>query len=166
MGLAINAYRQLRLVDAKYDEETGDFISPTGEILRGVIGLYPNSDFPNHTHLTETSRIHKDNGEPNSIRVGSYSYYYYWRVAIATLFGNNVGDRSWLNIENAPFNELLNFSDCEGVITGGYLNKIQQDFNVYFELAEEKLPTHYFETYCEIKEMFDFAAPNGVIIFC
>lgn len=172
MGLDLIAFKELKLIEGVIrDEKSGDWVnSTTGEIIEDCLTLYPNPHFPNHTHLKKASCRVREPKDNVSCCVGSYGYYGLWRRAIATMFGNQVDNPEnfecpFKDVEGAPFNELLNFSGCEGLISDAYLNKIQQDFSNYIELAREQLNDYDFDTYLRVKELFDFAAPNGVVMF-
>ena len=69
---------------------------------------------------------------------------------------------------NAPFVELINFSDCEGFIGPVASAKLAKDFAAFRDRAQSADSTHGaydFERYCKWQEAFEFAADNGCVQF-
>jgi len=170
MGLDITAYQHAGLLegnhkatDACWDLEEG---SP---------------DYHEHLYLangSEESReglkpLARPSGQSFDFRAGSYSSYNEWRSALCrAILG--ISDRElWedtLKYRGRPFYELINFSDCEGVIGFIAARKLYQDF-----VAHEKKFTDYvggledsewFVTkYQDWKRAFDLAKEDGIVVF-
>ena len=168
MGLDLSAYREAKIIKEVYYDIGSDCWRNSNDytVVEYTEEIRANPHFPMRApSIIDRALIEFLPNNGISCYVGSYSSYSSWRYEIAKLFNNHTKEMYWLDVKNAPFNELLNFSDCEGLIMGDYLNKIQQDFSKYFTLAESSLSSYDFEQYCKIKEIFDFAAPNGMVEF-
>lgn len=96
-----------------------------------------------------------------NMRAGSYGGYNSWRSTLRQL-------SSQLPIDNNgyyPFYELINYSDCEGVIGTMCSTKLAKDFNDYEEQACLYLEGYNLSKYYEWKKMFELASNNGAVKF-
>ena len=78
------------------------------------------------------------NGETLSFRAGSYSGYNEWRSTLCLLVLGVPASAVFAdpgNYEGRPFYELINFSDCEGVIGPKTCAKLARDFAAHRALA-------------------------------
>ena len=67
--------------------------------------------------------------EQHEFRAGSYSGYNYWRDWLAGISGWGDAEQCWNSDKTeGPFYELINFSDCEGVIGPKVAAKLARDF--------------------------------------
>lgn len=178
MGLDIGYYSNVCLSD-KDDENYDDYAAITYnatcfEYQLGSLKINQRYD------LTEKS-------EYDSFRAGSYSGYNWWREQLSIMAGYESANEVWENNnlntrylklneingeENVfgPFVELINFSDCEGVIGPEISKKLYKDFVDFDEKAKEykmdKDYENYFYTkYCEWKEAFRVASDGGLVHF-
>ena len=109
-------------------------------------------------------------------RAGSYSGYNNWRDELARLAGYPVAKYAELGLERenhaagawaaegGPFWELINFSDCEGVLGTEVCKKLLADFIEYDEKAKSFDP-YFYERYKEWTEGMKYAADNGFFNF-
>lgn len=67
--------------------------------------------------------------------------------------------------EAGPFWELINFSDCEGIIGPVVSAKLARDFQEYQEKANSQLTDYDLERYNSWRQAFELAAENGVVRF-
>lgn len=89
-----------------------------------------------------------DETDCDSFRAGSYGGYNGWRRNLAIMAGYNSDSEVWYDWENElervkitgdkmkPFYELINFSDCEGVICSEISKKLYDDFLAFDEKAK------------------------------
>ena len=117
---------------------------------------------------------------------GSYSGYNQWRNQLAVVAGYESAEKVWedcnlpasFNIRlfklkeidgqeierMKPFYELINFSDCEGLIGPEICKKLYQDF-VDFEDKAKEQDEYFYERYTNWKEAFRVASDNGLVAF-
>jgi hypothetical protein len=84
-------------------------------------------------------------GDYHGFRAGSYGSYSRWRRDLAKMTGIDDIEKFWdeAYIDNGacvlrhPFGELLNFSDCEGVIAGEPVRKLAAGFGDWAIKAEQ-----------------------------
>jgi hypothetical protein len=116
-------------------------------------------------------------------RAGSYAGYGVWRKMLCQAVHGVEPDVLWENQQEwvgKPFFELINFSDCEGVITGEVCTKLAVDFSAYAEEMRQahrrgtwdELSIHpnwagiFWEKYQHWMEAFEIASPRGAVHFC
>ncbi len=176
MGLDISAYRQLRKVDCVFDAD-GEPIDPVSrEPIDYAMRAYVNNDFPGREEGIEDRAIYVSEHEGHSFRAGSYGWYNRWRDELAQLAGYQQGsyeqyDRNWDSYAATvwqgaigPFSELINFSDCEGVIGPVVSAKLAKDFAAFDERAAA-VGGQFYEKYQEWRKAFDMAADGGAVSF-
>ena len=170
MGLDITAYQHAGLLegnheptDACWDLEAGD------------------PKYHEHLYLANGSEESKEGlrplarpyGQNFGFRAGSYSGYNEWRgVLCKAILG--VSDRElWadeLKYRGRPFYELINFSDCEGVIGFIAARKLYRDFVEHEQEFADYIggleDGEYFMTkYQDWKQAFDLVKEDGVVVF-
>lgn len=176
MGLDITAYRSINRLDAVYDED-GEPIDPTTrEPLDYAFKAYINSDFPgradelvNHAVYNAEDSVH--------LHAGSYGGYNAWREWLAQMAGYALGKYEqyggiresycvpcW-NGATGPFSELINFSDCEGVIGCAVSTKLAADFAEFQAKADASDKDLFRAKYAEWRSAFELAANNGAVQF-
>ena len=139
MGLDIHVYTNIRRVDPEEekailaDECPGDEAYTKGYRLPWI-----NPDFPGREEGVEAVPYASDGAW--HFRAGSYSGHFQFRQDLCTLLGH--GDfRAWINKQSTdthgPFEELINFSDCEGAIGPVVSKKLAKDFVDWEERAKE-----------------------------
>lgn len=93
--------------------------------------------------------------------IGSYHYYGEWRTWLSQTFPS-------------AFEELVDFSDCDGSLGPDAVHSLYVDFEEWNEqvrdIAERTIPdaddaTSYIETYRQFRRCFLLADPDGVVEF-
>ncbi len=145
--------------------------------------FYVNPDFPEHGAEFEVSNgeveyIKSDEAEEFNFRVGSYSTYNKIRNLICLAIHGVKVENAWDNpgkYSTMALWDLLNFSDCEGVIDSvtsesiltdlkenreKFVNYIKQDTDIGDMDTE-----HYIDSYNSFIKCFELGADSGVVIF-
>lgn len=165
MGLDINAYSQLKKVDSVFDS----YGKPINPVTRQSLGsnyvqFWVNFEFPGRNNDIEDRAVYAFKGKYR-FRAGSYGSYNQWRATLASMAGYKPVEAWDGQCEEKAFVELVNFSDCEGVIGAKTSKKLAQDFAAHDDQA--KLENEYFyQTYCNFRKAFDMAANGGAVKFC
>lgn len=176
MGLDIAIYQNLKM--AKGNEAFDD----KGELKwdENWVQFYVNPDFPGRANEIEDGKAYK--GEyVNRFRAGSYGGYGVWRNTLAQLAGypefeyddefTNSKRKShaaygWYHPdEKLPFIELINFTDCEGVIGAEICAKLAKDFAEFQEKADQHKDDYFTKKYGAWRRAFEAASKNGVVEF-
>jgi hypothetical protein len=174
VGLDIIYYNSFTEAEIKCNGNVEDYIEEHYDDLYelGFRSLYRNSfgtadDVPDHVVIS---------GESQHFRAGSYSGYNWWRNKLAEVIHGVSAEKIWKNLElynNAPFFELLHFSDCEGVIGPAVSAKLAKDFRDHKDLihSEKNSNIHEYDeyftsTYDNFMEAFETAAEGGFVKFC
>ena len=175
MGLDITAHRGLRKAapGEGIDPQYGD-----ADYTNGWHKMYVNDDFPAQADDIEHDAIyHAD--DSFGFRAGSYSGYNEWREMLARLVGypeaphpspRRAGEMSnaasvWNDPKPGPFVELINFSDCEGVIGPRTSAKLAKDFAAYQAKADAHPDDYFRAKYADWRKAFEMAADNGAVYF-
>jgi hypothetical protein len=96
----------------------------------------------------------------------SYSGYGRHRRTLAELISQNIEDIWAEEFTTCPFYELINFSDCEGIIGSVVSAKLAKDFAEYQYRADAHQDAYFREFYNEMRKAFEAAANNnGVVVF-
>lgn len=168
MGLDITAFRGLRVVrERPKDDETG--------YEEGLVTFYPNPDF-----MGREGEIQKNSWYSSEdsfhFRAGSYGGYNQWREQLAKMAGypptehegysgkETLCSAACWNGATGPFSELINFSDCEGVIGADVSKKLAKDF-AQFQTRAAALDPYFMEMYAMWKKAFEMAADGGAVNF-
>lgn len=132
------------------------------------VSLYAG-DFPISEKGLEVGRCYAVSGEALGWRAGSYSGYGEWRNWLSeTMLGVEApvvwNDEAW---QDAPFYELIHYSDCEGLIGPEVCAKLAADFdNNRDKLPERSLPwLWYLDLYEQWSQGFHLAANHGCVVF-
>jgi hypothetical protein len=174
MGLDITAYRNATKVDLSPDEIDGDGYAKDWDNVTTVrdyrIRMH-DDDFPGRSE--GVSDGHFRFAEKIGFRAGSYSGYGQWRDWLARLAGYEpvhsgegkhvpYANGAW-QAESGPFWELINFSDCEGIIGPVVAKKLASDFAQY----ADKIGNAGWEPerYRLWQTAFEMAADNGFVEF-
>lgn len=98
---------------------------------------------------------------------GSYGA---WRHELAQIAGFQSAHDLWTDVDlNAPFVELINFSDCEGSLGAAVCAKLAKDFEQFKEQATPKWADNPWshEVYGNFHKAFKQAGErNGLVQFC
>lgn len=177
MGLDIMYHSNMRLaepgegIDPQYPEE------PDHDL--GFFRVYVSDEFADVADdLVDNAVYHSE--ESNAFHAGSYSGYNNWREWLAEVAGyqksphpgvhrrNELSSAAtvWSDPKPGPFVELINFSDCDGVIGPRTSAKLAKDFADFQEKADSYGNEYYREKYAEWRKAFETAAQGGCVIFC
>ena len=164
MGLDIIAYSKLKkneYLSAMSDEEKEELdincliMSP---VLTEIDKVFPGRVEP----LKYNGDVY-DCENYEYIDIGSYSTYGWFRRALETFSK----DYDW-------FNELIDFSDCEGVIGSAVSEKLYEDFSSNAESFEQWVYQKYsvvegellLQMYYKFESAFEIAKDGGAVKFC
>jgi hypothetical protein len=105
-------------------------------------------------------------GEKFDFRAGSYGGYNHWRDQLCVMTHGVPAQTLWDKPANYPaFSELINFSDCEGLIGPKTSGKLLHDFEAHLDKAERMDPPYFLASYLEWVDAFRLAANGGAIKF-
>jgi hypothetical protein len=172
MGLEITAYRKLTPANGNeaFDE--------TGELKyeENFTQFYKNPDFPGRADDIQNRRAYRAEDRVR-FYAGSYGYYNRWRDQLAELAGypQSTLMRNGQEIQShalacwegseGPFSELINFSDCEGVIGAAVSAKLAKDFADFQEKANAHQDEGFRSLYAEWRKAFEMASDGGAVKF-
>lgn len=175
MGLDITAYANITIAgpdDAPFDE--------TGEVRYddGWEQFFVNYDFPAQADDIKNGHAYRYQDD-KCFHAGSYFGYGQWRNKLAELAGYPESEDSsnqfkhsayvWEHPElleqKSPFVELINFTDCDGIIGPKTSAKLAQDFDNYMDKASQVNDEWFFCLYKQWANAFHFAANNGAVKF-
>jgi len=176
MGLDITAYRKLTKLDVLFNED-GEPVDPaTREPIENYFKVNSNPDFPGREEgLIDRAAYSYE--EVDSVFSRSYGGYGRWREVLAKLAGYPAtayvrhGQTDMLHAAacwegaTGPFSELINFSDCEGVIGPVVSAKLAKDFAEFDERAKAITDDYFYEGYCEMRRGAEMAADGGALSF-
>jgi hypothetical protein len=172
MGLDITAYRNIRKLDCAVDEDGEPVSAPD---CRHTV-LHINPSFPGRADEIEDGGVYAYDSMLD-FRAGSYGGYNNWRDKLAALAGYPEGEyESYGSMHKShcascwegaagPFAELINFSDCEGVIGTAVAAKLHDDFNAYAEKAAAHEDPWFYDRYENWRQAFAMAADGGAVCF-
>ena len=178
MGLDIGAMRGLKPAPENWKIDEDWVIDETGEC--------PGIDYyvvRTHPTFSEQADELKDRtiyvfDEYVSHYLGSYGAYNSWRKTLCRLAIGVDDIELWKNSEqyaDMPFFELINFSDCSGVIGTKTCAKLFNDFanfkneaistieEVFHRHGEDK--KHWLHKYDELMSAFKIGSDNGCVDF-
>ena len=182
MGLDITAYRRVTKLDVVFDEDGEPIDKDTLEYADYDVRVYANPDFHGREEGVEDRAAYSAE-DSMGFRAGSYSGYNGWREELAKMagypkspvdrgFGDSVAMHSggaWA-ADSGPFWELINFSDCEGVIGPAVSAKLAKDFAEWDESAKRHDEANslngvlYGRFQC-FRQAFEMAADGGLVNF-
>lgn len=181
MGLDITAYRGL--TEAKGNEAFDD----EGEVRYedGWFRVFVDNAFPGRADDLKDRHAYKA-AESFGFYAGSYGGYSRWREELAELAGypmaaviesGDVLDMAYRKhhphaaaawnegAESLPFYELVNFTDCDGVLGTACCKKLSADFVAFQAKAEAHPDLHFRQLYTEWQTAFALASDNGCVVF-
>lgn len=164
MGLDIIAYSRLKkneYLSNKKDEDK-DYIDGNYLIMSPRLTEIEEA-FPGRAEPLKYNGDVYDCENYEYINIGSYSTYGWFRRALETFSE----DYDW-------FNELIDFSDCEGVIGSVVSEKLYEDFSSNAESFEQWVYQKYsifdgewlLQMYYKFKSAFEIAKDGGAVEFC
>lgn len=162
MGLDITAYSQLkdtgRPFDWAVDEENALISNNHPDFAERCVEFTPGNAFEYKVSYRA--------------RIGAYSYYGAWREKLAELAGyppvvgrpRPYSEGAWAATEG-PFWELINFTDCDGVLGTAVCQKLAEDFDAYEVSARRLGDEDFLYTYLQFKAAVEFASDGGAVVF-
>jgi len=177
MGLNISAYSNLKKIDCVFNADQEPINPKTRKRISGnYFMVYANEIFPNRERPLIDKGIYRYD-RFISFHAGSYSGYSRWREQLAEMsgwesskfeqYGTMVDSfqATACNAESGPFQELLCFSDCEGVIGTVASIKLANDFRE-FQIKANTFADDWFKVkYGEWRNCFELASKNGAVDF-
>jgi hypothetical protein len=172
MGLDIMAYRKLTPANGN------EAFYETGELKYedGWTQFYKNLDFPGRADDIQDCHAYKAE-DSEVFYAGGYGGYGRWRDQLAELAGypltkymqygqeqQSYAAACWEGAEG-PFSELINFSDCEGVIGAAVSAKLAKDFADHQAKADAHQDERFRSKYAEWRKAFEMAADGGAVRF-
>jgi hypothetical protein len=162
MGLDITAHKNL--IAPQDCEEVRD---AAGDLKwdAGWHEVCLNNSFPSRGDGLQDGQVYKSE-DSFGFRAGSYGGYNSWRDQLAKLAGYSNAQQCWATPEKSgPFYELINFSDCEGVIGPDTSKKLAEDFATFERMAGLHEDEWFRSKYQDWKKAFEFASENGCVDF-
>lgn len=181
MGLDISAFKRAKFVRALKPGEESDCEWPR------MTYLHVNSDFPQRADGMENGLYdvggdtrfgeEKDRGGAHQLhfRAGSYIGYSWWREALAKIALDATPKQIWDDPSaygGKPFVDLINFSDCEGIIGPNTCARLDADFKVHGASVRLRAPkilgedAEWFLKQFDLwSKAFDLAADTGAVKF-
>ena len=175
MGLDVSAYSQMKKIDCLFNAD-GEPVDP---VTRETIYDYVETDHAPH-HPGRVNEFEDGAcyayGDSDELSAGGYGRYNDWRNDLAKLAGYPLGQYKedgtmrdsycvacW-NGAPGPFSELINFSDCEGVIGTKVSRKLAADFAA-FQSAADNVGGCFAGKYAEWRRLFELASDAGCVRF-
>jgi hypothetical protein len=165
MGLDITAYENAELTDISVgdtDEHWDDW--PSNWDFKAWV---PSMAWKHKIKNFKENGLYK--AEVGDSLGYSYGSHYQFRVILCEIMYRTEDDwRSGKLDPKMPFHELIDFSDCEGVLDYEICEKLYQDFIKYADRAKdyfEAKPTRYEDYYEQWTNCFNVARKNGAISF-
>lgn len=182
MGLDVTAYRRVTKLDVIFDEDGESLDKSTLEYADHDVRVYANPDFPGREEGVEDGAAYSA-VEQMGFCAGSYIGYGAWREELAKLagypkspvdrgFGDSITMHSggaWA-ADGGPFWELINFSDCEGVIGSIVSAKLAKEFAEWDERAKQhdeacEMNGRLYGRFQLFRKAFEMAADGGLVRF-
>lgn len=165
MGLDISYAGRIKLAVEINDETEEPIIEKLYDDYECVIPqdliAYTEENFPGRTEGLKAGAYELDeDSESGGFRAGSYSGYNWWRSQLEEL-----------RPDEDAFIELIEFSDCEGVIGPIVSRKLAKDFQAHEEVICAKArilgdeSSYWIELYQKWKTAFETAADGGYVDF-
>lgn len=174
MGLDITAYRGLKKLDVLFNAH-GEPVDP---VTREPVDNYLWArvvDYPLQAVGLEDGAVYSY-ADAEHVFSRGYIGYGVWREALAKMTGYPAVYADFLTPKYqhaaacwqgamGPFCELINFSDCEGVIGPTVAAKLAKDFAEWDERAKSVDAPRFYEGYCAIRRGLEIAADGGAVRF-
>lgn len=167
MGLDITAYTKLTKLDGVLDAD--------GQPIMPYARLWVNNNFPGRDGGIDPDAVYGYD-DAHEFKAGGYIGYAAWRDKLAKLAGYPQHEfqngeishaaSAWVGkCDGMPFVELVNFSDCEGVIGTGVSAKLARDFAEFDDRAKATGDERFYGLYCKWRKAFEMAADGGAVCF-
>jgi len=174
MGLDIYAYSNImKQPEPEVQKVVGRLLSSEGEEILEV------SEVTDRCHdLEEGVYLDTSDTVQHHFRAGSYSGYNRFRNLLSKALLGVEASAVWedpASFEGRPGYEMIDFSDCEGVISSSVADKLRQDlmknrgiFKKYLDSIvryDENESKWELETYDNFIYAFELASENGVVVY-
>jgi hypothetical protein len=165
MGLDIDAYSNIKLLENVRLDEYGDPVDDAGELV-DYFRPCVNDHYSSHAEGIEDGALYGYE-EEFGFRAGNYDK---WRNSLAQLVGYVSAEYVWNNPGLVgPFVELIDFSGCDGVIGSSLSAKLAKDFADFNDRAKKTAAEYggdwFYSLYQKWQQAFELAAQNGAISF-
>lgn len=178
MGLDITAYSKLEFAKEFPNYDSAEEAFPwDGATVRFTYGAWAYDGFDRIAPLAKPEGdkvvVYVCKGEELKFRAGSYGGYSYWRNWLARV-ANGLDAQDVWNTRNLqrtrdlPFYELIDFSDCEGVIGTDAAKELAIDFAAFQDKVDALTgeDNEYNQTkYAQWRKACELAADGGAINF-
>ncbi len=163
MGLDIVAYRQLTPNPGAELDGDGYPVEWDTNVRLDERSKFTEEQFPGRSEGIPDAAVCTFS-ESFAFRAGSYGGYNEWRNELAKLAGFESAQDFWDNAtDDAPFFELINFSDCEGIIGPKASAELAKDFASH--TPHDAFAGWFAENYENWKTAFEMAADGGAVDF-
>lgn len=178
MGLDICAYSNImKQPEPEVQKVVGKLLAPLGEEILEV------SEVTDRCHdLEEGVYLDTFDTVQHHFRAGSYSGYNGFRDRLSKALLGVEASAVWedpASFEGRPGYEMIDFSDCEGVISSSVADKLHKDLVGNREVFEKHLIEEFdadndkpfdpisldMETYDDFIYAFKLASENGVVVY-
>ena len=169
MGLDVYGYKNIKLVGDEVFSETLDYNYPHFVVYK------TKGDEPKSAGIVDRATYTYE--DYHSFRAGSYGSYSRWRDELACMLGYEAVDIEflgelrksyaasvWNDPQPGPFVDLINFSDCEGVIGTEVSNKLYNDFIAYRSDAGKR-GDWFYSVYEGFISALEMAKDNGCLVY-
>jgi hypothetical protein len=153
MVLDISAYGGLEELPAPILDESGD-TDANKCFYHPLLIKVTEERFPGRTRGLKAAKAYSWKTE-FSFSAGSYSGYNFWRDCLDELRG-----------DTTDFDELIHFSDCEGVIGPVVAKKLYEDFEFHEERSFLSQESFFISRYQDFMKAFKIASNKGAVEFC
>lgn len=166
MGLDVSAYSGLEKVSEQEASEDED----------AYLRLRQDPDFPGRADEIEDNAYYKYTENKHFFSRG-YGGYNAWRDELARIAGYTLSFYTeygkewpsyaatvWNNPKPGPFMELINFTDCDGIIGAAVSKKLAADFAEFQSKADHE-DKRFKEGYDQLRAAFEMASNNGIVKF-
>jgi hypothetical protein len=172
MGLDITVYTGTRKVVGERARGILEAECPDdAAYAQGLTIPYINPDFPGREEGVESGAVYEYEGSW-SFRAGSYSGHGQFRMSLCRMMGYGKFLRFVRSPEREvegpkrPFEELINFSDCEGTLGPVVAARLAKDFADHEERAKEFAgglhhDAYFLERYADWKKAFEDVVEHG-----
>lgn len=166
MGLDITAYRRLTKAEGVECDEDGEPVdwNRFTRIRQSLID-YTEEHWNGRAEGVEAGVYERDDDREFKFRAGSYSGYNAWRDDLARFAGHRTANHVWESHIDGPFVELIDFSDCEGIIGPVVAAKLAKDFADHQERADKFADEWFRQKYADWRKAFEMAADGGAVDF-
>jgi hypothetical protein len=163
MSLDILAYKGLKKVSKKSEIDCECIQTYCEE--NNLNNFRLNAAFPKAAEDIDEDYIYSAEDCFGDVMGKSCGSYGVWRNELAQLIGHVDQQSAWTHPVDGPFVELINFSDCEGIIGTKVSKKLAMDFSAFELSCLEEKDEDFIHYYNQLKKAFEFASDDGCVWF-